>query len=117
MIRRPPRSTLFPYTTLFRSPRGSRAAGGRTSRPPRPRHCRAARADRDRSDRAPEWESPPDAPPRVRRGGKPFPPSFLKKRKKPPPPGTPNKKKNPFAGRTRKLRGGPPGKGTGGGER
>src|SRR5258708_15446750 len=27
MIRRPPRSTLFPYTTLFRSPhRGSRAA-------------------------------------------------------------------------------------------
>src|SRR2546425_4281378 len=29
MIRRPPRSTLFPYTTLFRSPaRLSRAAGG-----------------------------------------------------------------------------------------
>src|SRR5206468_9215105 len=26
MIRRPPRSTLFPYTTLFRSRRGSRAA-------------------------------------------------------------------------------------------
>src|SRR2546427_9070745 len=25
MIRRPPRSTLFPYTTLFRSPRGTRA--------------------------------------------------------------------------------------------
>src|SRR2546421_7823882 len=24
MIRRPPRSTLFPYTTLFRSPPGSR---------------------------------------------------------------------------------------------
>src|SRR5256885_10304453 len=24
MIRRPPRSTLFPYTTLFRSPRGRR---------------------------------------------------------------------------------------------
>src|SRR5256885_13109538 len=24
MIRRPPRSTLFPYTTLFRSPEGSR---------------------------------------------------------------------------------------------
>src|SRR2546422_4360520 len=23
MIRRPPRSTLFPYTTLFRSPRGA----------------------------------------------------------------------------------------------
>src|SRR5438034_2875266 len=26
MIRRPPRSTLFPYTTLFRSPRALRAA-------------------------------------------------------------------------------------------
>src|SRR2546430_8632032 len=26
MIRRPPRSTLFPYTTLFRSPAGSLAA-------------------------------------------------------------------------------------------
>src|SRR5687767_15688445 len=25
MIRRPPRSTLFPYTTLFRSPPGKRA--------------------------------------------------------------------------------------------
>src|SRR5437667_5530502 len=25
MIRRPPRSTLFPYTTLFRSPGGDRA--------------------------------------------------------------------------------------------
>src|SRR3712207_8104880 len=24
MIRRPPRSTLFPYTTLFRSPKGGR---------------------------------------------------------------------------------------------
>src|SRR2546422_7888841 len=27
MIRRPPRSTLFPYTTLFRSPAALRAAG------------------------------------------------------------------------------------------
>src|SRR3712207_8440050 len=27
MIRRPPRSTLFPYTTLFRSPVGRRVAG------------------------------------------------------------------------------------------
>src|SRR3989441_5139182 len=33
MIRRPPRSTLFPYTTLFRSPRGlaSREASSATS--------------------------------------------------------------------------------------
>src|SRR5260370_4232430 len=29
MIRRPPRSTLFPYTTLFRSPRGGACAAQR----------------------------------------------------------------------------------------
>src|SRR2546425_3098125 len=29
MIRRPPRSTLFPYTTLFRSDKDARGAGGR----------------------------------------------------------------------------------------
>src|SRR3712207_8819098 len=33
MIRRPPRSTLFPYTTLFRS--GGRARGRRPARRPR----------------------------------------------------------------------------------
>src|SRR3712207_8073910 len=33
MIRRPPRSTLFPYTTLFRSGGGG-AAGGARCRPP-----------------------------------------------------------------------------------
>src|SRR2546427_12411219 len=33
MIRRPPRSTLFPYTTLFRSPSPRR--GGRDDRPGR----------------------------------------------------------------------------------
>src|SRR5258707_9109522 len=33
MIRRPPRSTLFPYTTLFRSRRGpARASRGRAGR-------------------------------------------------------------------------------------
>src|SRR3712207_7580734 len=32
MIRRPPRSTLFPYTTLFRSVRRSRGGGRRSSR-------------------------------------------------------------------------------------
>src|SRR2546422_4679934 len=33
MIRRPPRSTLFPYTTLFRSPgKGERAHGGGMNR-------------------------------------------------------------------------------------
>src|SRR5437660_9723442 len=29
MIRRPPRSTLFPYTTLFRSPQGHAVGRGR----------------------------------------------------------------------------------------
>src|SRR3712207_7586975 len=51
MIRRPPRSTLFPYTTLFRSPctatpppAGSRRSR-RRSRPRRPatRACRSRR--------------------------------------------------------------------------
>src|SRR5438093_8573523 len=32
MIRRPPRSTLFPYTTLFRSRRASRRVRGRPRR-------------------------------------------------------------------------------------
>src|SRR5688572_32595192 len=34
MIPRPPRSTLFPYTTLFRSSRGARKSNRRTSRIP-----------------------------------------------------------------------------------
>src|SRR6266487_5240810 len=36
MIRRPPRSTLFPYTTLFRSPSAGccRTNGSKRSRPP-----------------------------------------------------------------------------------
>src|SRR3712207_8410342 len=43
MIRRPPRSTLFPYTTLFRSPHDPR----RTPVPRRPRSVPVARgADR-----------------------------------------------------------------------
>src|SRR5947208_8367041 len=40
MIRRPPRSTLFPYTTLFRSPRGSRQPNRRQCRNrPAPSRC------------------------------------------------------------------------------
>src|SRR2546426_3046791 len=38
MIRRPPRSTLFPYTTLFRSRRPSRRSW--TSSPPQPTKSR-----------------------------------------------------------------------------
>src|SRR2546429_2387227 len=37
MIRRPPRSTLFPYTTLFRSRRHSAARRGRARHARRPR--------------------------------------------------------------------------------
>src|SRR5256884_5058278 len=35
MIRRPPRSTLFPYTTLFRSSAGSGPRGRKVNAPPR----------------------------------------------------------------------------------
>src|SRR5258708_27134898 len=53
MIRRPPRSTLFPYTTLFRSQALAYAAGGphgRRGRAParRPRYRRAPRHPRPR---------------------------------------------------------------------
>src|SRR6478609_10914065 len=49
MIRRPPRSTLFPYTTLFRS-RPARCRPPRRLRPPRrPRH-QADRPLRPRSE-------------------------------------------------------------------
>src|SRR5437773_8562735 len=48
MIRPPPRSTLFPYTTLFRSPPGAeprvRRDGGPAAR--HPHRDAAARADR-----------------------------------------------------------------------
>src|SRR2546427_8741130 len=51
MIRRPPRSTLFPYTTLFRSPRGS---GRRGAMPgpgrPRPRATTARRGGGSRGE-------------------------------------------------------------------
>src|SRR5205823_8182473 len=65
MLRRPPRSTLFPYTTLFRSVRSSQGRcrpaadrqGGRTRRvqrrrlcaPPMPYFCRRSRFPGDRA--------------------------------------------------------------------
>src|SRR2546422_6997154 len=56
MIRRPPRSTLFPYTTLFRSPddRSSRGPQGpsfgvRLEHAPQCEHCEGQR--RDEADR------------------------------------------------------------------
>src|SRR5688572_32665631 len=45
MIRRPPRSTLFPYTTLFRSDLGQGAAEHVANRPA---HDRVARAEAER---------------------------------------------------------------------
>src|SRR2546422_2614537 len=50
MIRRPPRSTLFPYTTLFRSATRRRRDGRRTWVPYKPRVGRATRR-RDRGAR------------------------------------------------------------------
>src|SRR5256885_10834109 len=54
MIRRPPRSTLFPYTTLFRSCRASRPWGRarcRTRRvPPRPRRRQGERSEEHTSE-------------------------------------------------------------------
>src|SRR2546421_2143251 len=50
MIRRPPRSTLFPYTTLFRSPPDRRATRGATALPSRVRcdKWEVGRPSRDR---------------------------------------------------------------------
>src|SRR2546422_3679471 len=60
MIRRPPRSTLFPYTTLFRSRavgwRGARGGGGDRPAPRRPLGA-AARRLRRRARRSEEHTS------------------------------------------------------------
>src|SRR3989475_2805368 len=45
MIRRPPRSTLFPYTTLFRSPALQLPRRGRIERDSRRRRRRAGRRE------------------------------------------------------------------------
>src|ERR1044072_1109970 len=45
MIRRPPRSTLFPYTTLFRSAAPARARAGHTAVPRH--HCAVVRGRLD----------------------------------------------------------------------
>src|SRR6266540_6832385 len=49
MIRRPPRSTLFPYTTLFRSrPRWRRGPAPRSRNPRRSGRARCGARGRDR---------------------------------------------------------------------
>src|SRR2546422_3961977 len=50
MIRRPPRSTLFPYTTLFRSPRGRRRLDERQDRARDARRRRRGQGARRRSE-------------------------------------------------------------------
>src|SRR2546427_7387241 len=61
MIRRPPRSTLFPYTTLFRSPGRPPTGAGRAAAPPAPRG-----GDRSRSHQAPD-DTSSDPPGRDRK--------------------------------------------------
>src|SRR5258708_25542557 len=66
MIRRPPRSTLFPYTTLFRSLSAGHAGrdGHRRSTARRSRgandwlRCHHARARDGRAAPAPRWRAP-----------------------------------------------------------
>src|SRR3712207_6948928 len=55
MIRRPPRSTLFPYTTLFRSRGAARAVASRVSprQPAHRLHAPGARTPRRRAVFAP----------------------------------------------------------------
>src|SRR2546427_5515525 len=53
MIRRPPRSTLFPYTTLFRSGRTTAAGRGAS---PSPCCCRRGTRSRARPRRSPRSE-------------------------------------------------------------
>src|SRR3712207_9257729 len=64
MIRRPPRSTLFPYTTLFRSSRWSQRSSAVPNGPPttkqtsRPacRRCSSQRANPSESNASPRSE-------------------------------------------------------------
>src|SRR2546430_5579452 len=66
MIRRPPRSTLFPYTTLFRSPRGigrsfgkSKESSQRSQRRPTLRETMRHTNERpsDHKKREPQFQS------------------------------------------------------------
>src|SRR3989339_1404095 len=50
MIRRPPRSTLFPYTTLFRSSLRAASLNKRTLLPPPLARCAAQRSEEHTSE-------------------------------------------------------------------
>src|SRR5258708_20450617 len=60
MIRRPPRSTLFPYTTLFRSPPAGATPGAQFRPAPGPRHTRGFhnRGSRRSEEHTSELQSP-----------------------------------------------------------
>src|SRR5256885_12256336 len=62
MIRRPPRSTLFPYTTLFRSERRDAPAPRRTARSPAPRGAAPACRRSARGSRSEEHTSELQSP-------------------------------------------------------
>src|SRR3712207_6893271 len=64
MIRRPPRSTLFPYTTLFRSPPGARGV----ARAGLPRHPLGRVPPREAADDARARDGADDRPLPRRRG-------------------------------------------------
>src|SRR3712207_7067664 len=64
MIRRPPRSTLFPYTTLFRSERGRDSGRDAPHGPPRPAGSRTERGRYLRRPPLPPRRAPPHSPER-----------------------------------------------------
>src|SRR3712207_8600991 len=66
MIRRPPRSTLFPYTTLFRS-QGSPRGGGPSDRTDPPSDRNASRTYRCRCLRSSPFSSPDRSSPQEKR--------------------------------------------------
>src|SRR2546426_8161026 len=58
MIRRPPRSTLFPYTTLFRSPQGRATVSAPPRWPGWPSTRASARAPARSEEHTSELQSP-----------------------------------------------------------
>src|SRR3989475_4964874 len=88
MIRRPPRSTLFPYTTLFRSPHRDvldRRQGRRHPPPPAPVH-RPHGARHERAPHAGGGARPAGPRPRVAGGKGAQPPPPLRGTPQPTPP-------------------------------
>src|SRR3712207_8143717 len=68
MIRRPPRSTLFPYTTLFRSPVtvAARASSSAASMGSRQRSCLAIGRDQSQAEVRPTASSKSSPKPSLR---------------------------------------------------